>query len=227
MIIIEFTGLPGVGKTTACDELEQNLRNDGFRVSNFQKMLPGKSVLQKVTRRLYAYRAIYSWRNRKLYKVLQALDLNDSKELDFWKKRILIMNYRIMTEASHYDFIVLDEGVITFITSLYHNVWMDQKESAQKIWDTICDVYKKNTLRIQVDAPIETVIDRLLSRNKPGDRFICENRVKMKELLELKGHNIELVSGISQLPYKRICNEKKDFCWIGKVKKSLGAYKKG
>ena len=48
MIIVEFCGNPGSGKTTFCDEIEKTLQERGYRVRNLQKRKYPVTIFDKL-----------------------------------------------------------------------------------------------------------------------------------------------------------------------------------
>jgi len=194
MLIVEFYGPPGCGKTTLCDEVEKELRASGYRVKNFQK--PTREVLLwdkvKGKWRRCCYR--YLCANRKIKAVLKTVWPYLTEESHFyWIDRILEVYYTIQQgEKSGVEIALLDEGCLQFITSVFHGKKVPSE--MQQLIDTLAEeFYRNRTIIYNCQIDLNENYCRLVKRSKADDRFLKEDREESYRLLNQKKENIECV----------------------------------
>lgn len=200
MKIIEFTGVPGAGKSTICDLLEEALHDKGFRVLNLHIFELNENLCKKVTRKYKEERAKRSRINRDFIRNISSLQLSSQVEIDEWIQIIEVMNYRIHTESEKYDFILMDEGIIQAITALYHGILIDDDKAIGNLLNTFCTRYLSSTIIINLNVNPDTICERLKKRNREGDLFLEGNDEMIKSLLAQKWMNIEFLLGVSDFP---------------------------
>lgn len=192
MKIIEFTGLPGCGKSTVCDLLEEALKEQGYTVINLQKQMSGNTILEKSKRKWISFISKHSRRNKKILEEIKSWNLLETEEIKYWIQRILVLNTRIHKEAKKVDYVLLDEGFLQFITSLHHGKTMEDEMKVLNLLHTFCEEYTHNPMVFDLTLDVEKVCDRLLQRNREGDRFVAEG-TNLKNALYLKRKNINFV----------------------------------
>ena len=210
MTIIEFYGKPGVGKSTVCDELEKKL-SINYKVVNLQKF---KSP-QKFLKKLFFYFRVYS--NYRIIILLSYLlkysqMYTNSFNNIYWINRIMVLNFLIKQEVSkqNNEIILLDEGIIQFLTSLAHGIKISEKKIITKICNYFNDTYPKKTILIKCEIKLEDNILRLKKRNRINDRFIFSDINEMKKQLNIKENNLDFISSLFKCDKKVILNLEKD-----------------
>ena len=200
MKILEFAGVPGIGKSTLCHQLQNALTQKGYTVINLQRYLPGNTFIQKVYRK-YKYHMIWHAPiNRKMVMTFRQLNFPVDSAHREWMERILLVNYQLHMNGVTYDYILMDEGMIQFITSLYHNRELQDPESVKPFIQALCPEYLQNTEIIYMTLNMTAVCERLKNRNRAGDRFVMEDQQQMRENLEKKRKNIEFTLNASKIP---------------------------
>lgn len=207
MKVIEFIGLPGSGKSTLCDLLEEELKQEGYRVLNFHVVFSHEELIQKVKIKINNGLAKQSRINKEFEKEVRALNLSDQIDIEEWIHIIKIMNYRIHKEAKRYDFILMDEGPLQAITALFHGKDIDDKKDISNLISSLSSEYLKNIEVIQLDLGMDTVCERLRNRNRDEDDFVDKDDTVMKSLLRQKDRNIRLVSDASDFNVNHISGD--------------------
>lgn len=194
MVIIEFSGTPGCGKTTICDRIEEELQQQGLRVRNLQKRgIPttyvdrAKEVIERIRFRSYPP-------NRQLKKALTVLmKYYDENSLIHWPDRILESFYR--TKKAEKDGIevgLFDEGCMQFITSVFHE--KEIPNEIQSVVDSLCEeIYGGRTLFFDCHIDLAENYERLKIREKPKDRFLAGSDEENLALLKTKRERIDRV----------------------------------
>ena len=200
MVIIEFCGTPGSGKTTICDEVERLLSEKGYRVRNLQKRMYPANYLDKLMVRIKRYLFCSYSKNKRLKQALEYLTPYLPKDsLINWPERILESFYR-MEKARRAGIQVglFDEGCIQFITSVFHDkaVVSDIEPFVAVLKE---EMYRYDTLLVDCLIDEEENYQRLAERDKPDDRFLKAGEAGCKQLLERKRKNIEIVLNMIKL----------------------------
>lgn len=197
MVIVEFCGTPGCGKTTICDLIEEELQQQGIRVRNLQKRgFPRtyrdkiKVVIERFCFRNYAP-------NRRLKRALKVLlPYYDKCSLIHWPNRILESFYRTRkAEKSGIEVGLFDEGCMQFITSVFHE--KELPDEIRELVDSLSEELYQNRV-IFVDCRIDLTenYERLEKRDRPNDRFLAGSREENLALLKTKRERIDTVLGM-------------------------------
>ena len=221
MLIVEFCGTPGCGKTTLCDEVEAELRAMGYKVKNLQKPKQDYTLVGRIKKVICKYWYRYIPLNHRLKKSLKKIEPFLAKDSQInWLDRMLESSYKVKkAEAPGIEIGLFDEGCLQFITSVFH-----EKEiavDAQNVIDVLVDqVYQERTLIFNCQIDNEENYLRLVKRGRPDDRFLQGNKEDTLCLLMHKQYNIErvldmlkerensLVVGIEEFPKKNEVLEK-------------------
>ena len=192
MKIIEFCGCPGCGKSTICDILEMHLKEAGLKVVNLQKRQKCDTFWKKIKKiiRIISYKNYDP--NKRIKQVLYAVN-SDHK----WADRILEAKW-LLDRYSEYDYVLFDEGCIQFVSSMIDGLDVNVLP-IQQILDS--EFYTDLTILFKCSLERTENIQRLLRRNKVGDRFVTENTGKMKWKLEKKD---DLLQEIYSFDWKHI-----------------------
>lgn len=194
MLIVEFCGTPGCGKTTLCDEVEVELRALGYRVKNYQKPKQRVTFLERAKGVWIRCCYRYLCANKKIKAALKTIRPYMKEDSHFyWVDRILELYYVIMQgEKVGEQIALLDEGCIQFITSVFHEKKVPP--GIQPLVDALADeFYKNHTIIYNCQIDLEENYRRLLKRGKSNDRFLKEDKLESFQLLSQKRENIESV----------------------------------
>lgn len=194
MKIIEFAGLSGCGKSTACNEIINQIteKKKIFTYRELIMLLHIRKIYipllklnpfrQAYNKKLQEYAAIYEDVSVNAVHVLMTI-YDTACILDFFYKDCLA---------------VLEEGFVQTLTSIPHLQAIQNKELLSNVLE---EVKKKHEI-VVVDcrADTDTVIKRLRERNS-GDRFnAIKDDNKLYEALQNKQSNIDIVE--SYFDYK-------------------------
>lgn len=165
----ELYGLPGCGKTTVSRLLVKQLREEGYKVADFNDVFlkynhgyPRKWEFFKLLFQIKEFPLFYYyWR---LYK---ECDCKSKRRLS----NLMILTHRIIcTYKSHeYDILFLEEGVIQFISSLVYLGTIRDDERICKIVDILNKIIKIQPIYCCLD--VELSLERIKGRERAGDRF--------------------------------------------------------
>lgn len=197
MLIVEFCGTPGCGKTTLCDEIEQELQLLGYKVKNLQKRKYPVSFADKVAVAVERFCFRHAPCNRELKKALQVLrPYIDESSLINWPDRILEASLRIANaEKAGVQIGLFDEGCLQFITSVFHGKTVT--EDVQSLIDVLIEkIYKERTIVFDCQMDETENYQRLAQRNKSDDRFLIGGKEISLRLLKNKRKNIDAVLGM-------------------------------
>ncbi len=167
MILVEFTGLPGCGKTTLCDKLEDELANRDIRVCNLQKEKEIKNIFGRLSYSLYIRKVKKAECNNVLNAEIRKMnDLLGIKGTDHWEEKILEANFRcIEAEKKGEQVALFDEGCIQYIVSLLADADVDERQY-NIIKEIEKTVYGSRTIIIDCILDEETSLDRINSRGR-------------------------------------------------------------
>ncbi len=188
MKVIELCGNPGCGKTTIGKEVLNCLRKQGYNAYDYNEIKEKKSL--KNIRYLYG---VNSWiLLSRLIKFGLKNGLN-KKLLIYSIKITLLINYiKDNLNNKKIDYLLFDEGIIQYITTLSHNRTIG--EEINPLSKMIRDNYNNNDYYVfSCILDIEENVKRINTRNRQGDRFVVDNIMKQKELLIKKNNNINFV----------------------------------
>lgn len=189
MTIIEFSGTPGCGKSTLCARLLEKLVEDekccAFdynEIKNKNKIYNLKYVLMKKNLKLIYSILKYGLKNNKNHRTI----------IYSIKCAVIIDQIRQWSEEKNIDYLLFDEGILQYITTLSHGIKIDY--SIDLINDVLCEFYaNKNVFVINCRLNINENMRRLKLRNRENDRFLIKNDLELQDALALKKYNIEKV----------------------------------
>ena len=191
-LVIEFNGIPGSGKSTISDALEEKLKKQGLTVVSYREHFKKYSHNRKYqlycavkhapqVLRYYFLLRIYISKikmDKMMYKYFIASVLDFGVKLEFLDK----------TTA---DVIILDQGIIQELLSIYHIKEIVTNNSIIKIFNYLSEVFK-NLVLVNVEIPIEIACQRVNSRLNGKSRvdnitdFTQQIQIQQKEYNNLK-----------------------------------------
>ena len=192
MIIVEFCGTPGCGKSTLCAMLKRELLTRGYSVENLQEVYEPRTFQGKIERRINKLKYQYAFFNYKRRKMLSYMASKDDAS-GYWRQRILEAAYRIrQAEKKGIQIGLFDEGIIQFITSMYHEREFDNKVD-KLIEDIDKNIYGDRVILVNCILDMDENYRRLKTRGRAGDRFLVGNDIDNKEALKAKKKKIDYI----------------------------------
>ena len=192
MKIIEFCGNPGSGKSTVCTELLKQLTELGFQAYDYNDLKQPKYyknikyLLQKDCRNTF----------RELLALRKGSGVFSKRNYIYsFKCAVVVTQLKQWEEKEAIDYILFDEGIVQYITTLYHGVNIPQEFLESKdILNSIKNFYQKdNVYLINCVIEEEENVNRLKKRSREKDRFLLEDDKDMREALQLKRNNLDSV----------------------------------
>lgn len=182
LVVFEFNGVPGCGKTTVSKEVIKKLKASNFIVSEPRNFFNGEKNLKKIMILL----SIFKIENLKVLYYLFVFSLN-IKPLEFARIKHIKLAYfyyyyikRMQVKSYEYDFIVLDQGIIQAIVSILKNDKVTNYTKLYKLLDTIFEgIQCVYTVNCEVDS------------------YIARNRIRGRE--PQKGGRLDYISDDDEL----------------------------
>ena len=203
MKVVEFYGLPGVGKTTTANLLINLYLEKGYRVPSIKQLQNFKSfkrlhllTLPKIL--LFSLFCLIKFKT-----LIDLMMLSKNQGFSF-KKRvhrsvILLKTLFTVQRFKKYDLLILDEGIKQNLWSLFLN-------SQIKKIDEIIVLEQKQLVKLEthflivLETSLKTVIDRIQSRIKTSKqtRFNYMSSKELKVTLEKNLINYETLKNLSK-----------------------------
>ena len=188
---IELVGLPGCGKSTLVKSIMETLSKD--------------KKLVVLNRKSFSSIINFMWKNRwsipfiALYKLLFSCHLKLKMSLIRYMSRYevnslsviyaiyIIDIYSFVKKNNHKNIIILlDEGIIQFLSSIAHNIKIENNSDMLGLYSCLRDLIE-NSVYVRCNIPLDMVVQRIKIRNR-NDRFACSNT--LTDLLKVKQDNI-------------------------------------
>lgn len=158
--IIEFFGLPACGKSTLCDALlrEEDRKITFCRMTAISSEYRKISPMQKI--RIFPYRASFE-----LSKLIIKSGVS-MKNLPIYKGFFLILIiYAYCKHTKHFDYMLVDHGVMQTIVSLFYESDNDKFESSLDVVSHLLNIICID-VPIYCDIPINEAMHRMRKRNR-------------------------------------------------------------
>ena len=182
MKIIELIGLPGAGKTTLINSVMSNRTFSATIVTRsdlFKSKLPRLWLKQYLLRLLLYVKLHYITRKS-----------NMMQQNTYINRLIKLLVYFSYYEKKKNDYVLLlDEGIIQYITSLEYEHSLPKE--ILPFAKTLLIHYRPVIIDCQI--PLDTVEERIRSREKTGDRYYLSDDDSVRKLLQQKRDNLDFV----------------------------------
>ena len=185
MRVLEFCGTPGCGKTTLSNQLQSELIAKGYDAKNYNELKGSK--VKELFHFMFKKGFISTCCN--LMTVMGMVN----RDRFVYGIKIAIVCYQIneWSQAGKADYLLFDEGIIQYITTLSHGKAISKLD---KLPSRLKPLYEEcDTFVVDCKVDIVTNITRLTQRGNVKDRFVIDDEDKQKEALKLKENNIQAV----------------------------------
>lgn len=192
MLIIELTGVPGCGKSTLWELLKSELQKRGRTVYTYRELMHREP--------LFVHKGLlFQWEkwNPQTVSCMNwieqycALVPQDEKR-DRFKKMFIELYHRVHVAAWNRgeDMILLDEGLVQNVTSLFFMDAIPKDPSAERVLKHLIHV-KGRYLFVKCNISMEENIARLKKRARENDRYYALEEDRLREALLVKEQNID------------------------------------
>lgn len=207
MLVVEFIGCPGVGKSSVFNPVMDSVRSKGFSVENIHR---SEMRVNKFYRKWITFESQISSKNSGLKSAISSFTecVDDPKSL-VWTKDLLNASFKLNSgKINKLDYAFFEEGPTQYISSIAHQKNIKDM-NAKLLIDAVNEsIYSHDTIAFYVEADLEDIVSRLVKRGKTNDRYILNDADAMMEQLVVKKDNIEYL--IERLNYKAIHRIKND-----------------
>lgn len=205
MVILDFYGMPGSGKSTISHMLAEQIREKGYSVIEPSWTLDNKeSSIKRILKKLLlavAYEICHPLVIKKTMGCAGSNGTSAKQQFKLWVNLAYTMNYESRKKGA--DFMIMDEGIAQGIVSLFTGASELEYDKCysylkNKIYSTITFVY------INIDT--ETALQRLEKRGTKKsrvDQLSSEVKIKMLE-------SIENICDCLNIPKIVISNDKRE-----------------
>lgn len=187
MKILDFYGLPGSGKSTISHSLAMSLRKKGYSVlePSWKLDMDTNKILRQVKKIMLSF--LYYFKDKTIIKKTTEFignnDLNLVQKMKLYINILYTMQY-VTNNKNKYDYMILDEGVIQAVVSLY---MLSNNDNYKAYLEFLFSKIKIEIKPIYLFSDIEITLKRLDCRkngNSRVDRVPKNNRKVMLKKIE-------------------------------------------
>ena len=184
---IEFSGIPGSGKTTIANYLIDEMQKENL-VVNLKSVISRQSSLEKL---ILLLSIISKLKYIKLlisilkFTYKQKTAIRDVK----YSLRLIKLIYLVDKYKTRCDYLILEEGVVQYISSIPHSNEILKNDSYVKMIEKI-NHNLGNYFHIHLNISIASSIKRLKNRSILTSRFDSLNVTDLEKVLKVKDNNI-------------------------------------
>ena len=187
IVVYEFAGLSGCGKTTLCNEVISSIPE--------KKIITRQMVLKCIggngRKKAIEFLMNFSFRNRDFMKLLKEISLSYGKD-SYYGFYFLLALYVIIKKISFFkkdSVVILEEGFVQNITSLAHTGELVKDEKLDSLVAMINDRYSVKVIKCNLD---ETESLKRIRKRAAKDRLnAIESDDELLIALKQKSVNIE------------------------------------
>ena len=198
MIVIEFAGNPGTGKSTICSRVLEKFRAEG---ADAESIFRNELEFSAIKRKMFAMSYRSASCNKELKKKAKEFLKDYPGALPRrWSLEILKTCYKLDRIGGAKDKMVfMEEGPTQFLTSIVH-----MSELGENATDLIREInrtiYNSDVLLFDIVVSEEETVKRIRERNRQTERFVSDDADEVGKMLSVKRRNLDAVE--QQLSYK-------------------------
>ena len=186
MVIIEFCGVPGCGKSTTVDKLKDILLKKSTKVID-RKYLDREYLSNNVN--INYYLSLLSIKQKRNIKnVMMCLEKYSD---NYYYKKAALLLLALNKNKSDNFVCVLDEGFIQYLSSIFFDEEIDKEIDVSDFFEYIKECFDWRIIHCECD--VATAGNRIMSRNRTGDRYLNNSPELQVKLLKMKQDNISFL----------------------------------
>lgn len=187
IIILEFNGLPGVGKSTICKELNKLINKEHINtVDGYYGRLWNR----------YAHTVLFS---KKYVHIIKCLANCRGCYYDVVKNHVHAVNFaatyrmyqNFMNNSDKQQVLIVEQGFVQHAISLFYNKHIPSESTLFPIWQMVKDA-GNSLVSINCDNDINNVMNRLRQRPSKDSRLDMLEEDEMKKTLMIQAENFTL-----------------------------------
>lgn len=189
-LILEFNGLPGLGKTTVAEALLNELKNSGYDVEDWKKKYCWLQKKHSPLPELY---------NLGLYHLVAKYaklipPINQKRKHLNWTN-FYVWKYKTIEKYSVADFTIIDEGIIQFFVSIAHPNVMPHIDLAEEV---VRKIKRMGVSFVRIDCVnhVDEAATRVLSRPSRGLAFEKMNQNDLHDSMNNWAINLNYVRSL-------------------------------
>ncbi|MDX9918122.1 MAG: hypothetical protein RBT15_08925 [Gudongella sp.] len=200
MLICDLNGLPGSGKTTLTNNVVKVLKNENIVVATREDLFNDLYSDNKFLKNIIALLNINQLRvNILIIKIAikNKLTLDSMK----WTRGLILLLYLIYKAKinSCYHILILDEGIVQYLTSIAHDKNMYRSNNYDLIFNWLNSTFSEDII-VNCNLGFTENIRRLVERRCGSKRFDFNTIWNIEEILEIKDKNLKFCrAGLSKI----------------------------
>ena len=193
-IIVEFNGLPGLGKTTVATSLVEALKQSGSKtMGNYRHSL--FHTLHHPFPELYSpalYRLVKSYAD--------TIPPKGKKRTHVHWTNYYAQKYESILKHNVADFVIIDEGIIQFMVAM---AFQDRMPESDKVEAVVKKLQSMGIFFVRVDCVNDVVTSaaRIMSRPPRGLVFVSMQHDELLRTLETEASNFEFLRSVFSKVY--------------------------
>ena len=195
--IVEFNGLPGLGKTTVAKLLIEELRKEGYKVIDRKY---NKNTLWKILAHFPKLFSISLYKTVVEYANTIPSKGNKRSHVD-WTNRYAL-KYYLVNKLRWLDYAIVDEGIIQFLVAMGFQDRMPQTDKAEAIVRKVKDLGIQ-FIRVDCVNHVEESAKRIISRPSRGLVFEKMNKDELMTTLKTESSNFEYLRRVFSKVYSK------------------------
>lgn len=182
MVILDFYGLPGSGKSEISHALAEKLRDSGYSVKEPSWILDMRyGTLKRLAVKLYKAISYSTGHLKQLRSILALSNIpkrNLSQSLKMWVNLAYTLNYE---NSNNVDFLIMDEGIAQAVISLYTEA---KAENYKICYNYIRNLVNNSVIPVYVNVKTDVALARLSKRKNGKSRLDELDGSKRMEMTE-------------------------------------------
>ena len=188
---IELVGLPGCGKSTLVKSMMETLSKDEKVVVLNRKSF--SSIINFMWKNRWSipfiavYKLLFSCHLKLKMSLIRYIYQYDVNSLSIIYAIYIVDIYSFVKKNNYKNMIILlDEGIIQFLSSIAHNIKIENNSDMLGLYSSLRDL-TENSVYVRCNIPLDIAVQRIKIRNR-NDRFAYSDT--LTGLLKVKQDNI-------------------------------------